>query len=108
MTNTERQRKFRERNPGYYARIHATRRASAKRGAKQFQEARLAEYQAAVMAERQAAEDALAAKLEPLTTAVQLALPTPPVRLALPAPAVLPVLPALHTLHKIDVAIEIK
>ena len=27
MTNTERQRKFRQRNPGYYGRLHARRRA---------------------------------------------------------------------------------
>ena len=27
MTNTERQRKFRERNPGYYQRLHARRKA---------------------------------------------------------------------------------
>jgi hypothetical protein len=27
--NTERQRQFRERNPGYYARVHARRRAAA-------------------------------------------------------------------------------
>ena len=33
MSNTERQRKFRERNPGYYARIQARKRESAKRGA---------------------------------------------------------------------------
>ena len=36
MSNAERQRRFRERNPGYYARIQARKRASAKRGAKQF------------------------------------------------------------------------
>jgi hypothetical protein len=28
MSNTERQRQFRERNPGYYARLHARRRAA--------------------------------------------------------------------------------
>lgn len=28
MSNTERQRRFRERNPGYYGRLHAKRRAA--------------------------------------------------------------------------------
>jgi hypothetical protein len=28
MSNTERQRQFRERNPGYYGRLHAKRRAA--------------------------------------------------------------------------------
>lgn len=32
MSNAQRQRLFRQRNPGYYARIQATRRASEKRG----------------------------------------------------------------------------
>jgi hypothetical protein len=32
MSNTERQRQFRERNPGYYARIKARERAAAKAG----------------------------------------------------------------------------
>ena len=30
MSNTERQRQFRERNPGYYGRLHARRRAGGK------------------------------------------------------------------------------
>jgi len=30
MSNTERQRRFRERNPGYYQRLHAKRRAAVK------------------------------------------------------------------------------
>jgi len=30
MTNTERQRQFRKRNPGYYGRLHAKRRAQSK------------------------------------------------------------------------------
>lgn len=32
MSNTERQRRFRERNPGYYKRLHAKRRAQVKAG----------------------------------------------------------------------------
>ena len=32
MTNTERQRRFRERNPGYYQRLHAKRRAALDAG----------------------------------------------------------------------------
>jgi hypothetical protein len=39
MSNAERQRLFRRRNPGYYASLQRTRRASAKRGAKQLREA---------------------------------------------------------------------
>lgn len=30
MSNTERQRQFRERNPGYYGRLHARRRAASR------------------------------------------------------------------------------
>jgi len=30
MSNAERQRQFRERNPGYYARLHAKRRAAVR------------------------------------------------------------------------------
>ena len=32
MTNTERQRQFRERNPGYYGRLHAKRKAALEAG----------------------------------------------------------------------------
>jgi hypothetical protein len=70
MTNTERQRQFRERNPGYYQRLHARRRAKIK---------------AAVALRAAAAQPlALPAASEPL------ALPAMPVRLALPAPVETP------------------
>ena len=45
MSNLERQRRFRERNPGYYGRLHAKRRARV---------------QALLEAKRQAAQAALA------------------------------------------------
>jgi len=50
MSNVERQRKFRQRNPGYYASIQATRRASAKRGGKQLLAKLYAERAAALPA----------------------------------------------------------
>jgi hypothetical protein len=36
MSNAERQRKFRQANPGYYARIQARKRASAKADAERY------------------------------------------------------------------------
>ena len=71
VPNTERQRQFRERNPGYYQRWHARRRAVIKAG--------LAEARA-----RAIETLALPAASEPL------ALPAMPVRLALPAPVETP------------------
>ena len=50
MSNTERQRLFRERNPGYYGRLHAKRRAKI----------------AALHAERVSAAQMVAVKREPL------------------------------------------
>ena len=69
MSNTERQRRFRERHPGYYARLHGRKRASEK--------AELARHIAAIQA---AAAAAAAATPEPL------ALPARPQPLLLPAP----------------------
>ena len=71
IANIERQRQFRERNPGYYQRLHARKRAVIKAG--------LAEARA-----RAAEPLALPAASEPL------ALPAMPVRLALPAPVETP------------------
>jgi hypothetical protein len=71
VPNIERQRQFRERNPGYYQRLHAKRRAVIK--------ARIAEARALA-----AQPLALPAASEPL------ALPAMPVRLALPAPVETP------------------
>jgi hypothetical protein len=50
MSNAERQRRFRERNPGYYGRLHARRRAEAK----------------AAVAQRLAMAQAVAVRREPL------------------------------------------
>jgi hypothetical protein len=70
VSNTERQREFRERNPGYYQRLHAKRRAEAK----------------ALAAERAVAAEVI------------LTLPVPTWRLALPAPVVDPLLIELNAL----------
>lgn len=64
MTNAERQRKFRESNPGYYARLQATKRASAKRGAERMilamQAAAAEEHaRAEALAQQQAAREPL-------------------------------------------------
>ena len=69
MTNAERQAEFRKRNPGYYQRLHAQRRAAVQ----------------ALAAQRKAAAQVI------------LTIPVPTVRLALPAPAVIPVLPGINT-----------
>jgi hypothetical protein len=71
MSNTERQRQFRLRNPGYYNKYNA-RRSAIYKGAK----ARI---------EAMAAADAAAAPA--------------PAPLALPAPAVVPVLPGLNAIR---------
>src|SRR5688500_4720459 len=90
MSNTERQRQFRERNPGYYQRWHARRRALIK--------ARIAEARA------------LAAQPLALPAARQpLALPAMPVRLALPAPVETPlfIAPPLRERELVPVCPEI-
>src|SRR5688572_24923223 len=71
VSNTERQRQFRERNPGYYGRLHAKSRAECK--------ARVAAALAAVQ---------------------QVALPVPPVTpvLMLPAPVQDPAMAALNAM----------
>ena len=74
VSNTERQRQFRERNPGYYRRLHAKRRAETK--------ARVAAL----------AEQAATAVPEPL------AFPATPPRLMLPAPVQDPAMDALNAL----------
>ena len=86
MSNAERQRNFRKSHPGYYARIQAAKRASAKRGG--------AQLMAAMEA---AAKTQEAAQAAPLTAAVPLALPMPPERLMLPAPVEVLVFPGLKT-----------
>ncbi len=57
MSNTERQRKFRERNPGYYAHLQAQRRAPIKAARAKLK---------AMQAELFAAQLAMAVKREPL------------------------------------------
>jgi hypothetical protein len=76
VSSTERQREFRERNPGYYQRLHAKRRA---------------ELKGRVELALRAAERAAAAQ-------VTLTLPVPTWRLALPAPVVDPLLVELNAL----------
>src|SRR5687768_3474619 len=79
VSNTERQREFRERNPGYYQRLHAKRRAEIK--------ARAAQLEVAAPAPA------------PVPAPVIYTIPVPTWRLALPAPVVLPVLPALNPIE---------
>src|SRR5688572_1064043 len=74
MTGAERQAAFRRRNPGYYQRLHAQRRAAVKE--------RLAQLNAA----------------EQTPAQVILTLPDPTVRLALPAPVIDPMLLDLNAL----------
>lgn len=69
MTNAERQRRFRERNPGYYQRLHAKRRAGEKARA----------------AELIAAAQAMAAKREPLM------LPAPVETIEIPGMTTIPI-----------------
>lgn len=49
-SSAERQRRFRERNPGYYARLQAKRRASTKRDVELLRAQQLAEHAAALAA----------------------------------------------------------
>jgi hypothetical protein len=78
MSNTERQRQFRERNPGYYGRLHARRRAGENVAAAQLQ----------------AAAQAMAMKREPL------ALPAPAEKLEIPGMNMIPAIPALSQLDE--------
>ncbi len=88
VSNTERQRQFRQRNPDYYRLLQAKRRAPIK----------------AARAARRAAQHALAAEAR-AAVRTPLALPAPimtiplPTRLALPAPVEELILPALQPLH---------
>ena len=70
MSNTERQRQFRERNPGYYQRLHAKRRAQARA------------MLAAARVEAQA-QAAVVVRAEPLM---------------LPAPVEVPLIPGLNAI----------
>ena len=72
VSNTQRQREFRGRNPGYYQRLHAKRRAAVK----------------ALVAQR----------VTPAPAQVILTIPVPTVRLALPAPVIDPLLVELNAL----------
>jgi hypothetical protein len=80
MSNNERQRRFRERNPGYYGRLHARGRAGAKAGAAQLL----------------AAAKAMAEKHEPL------ALPAPVVTIEIPGMTMIPALSPLSALGRIN------
>ena len=81
MSNVERQRRFRERHPGYYGRLHRKRKAGIK--------ARLAQQRAAAQAQAQAQAQAEAQAPLAATRPVP---PEPPVPLMLPpgAPVVDP------------------
>jgi hypothetical protein len=77
-SNAERQREFRRRNPGYYGRLHAKRRADAK----------------ALAAQRAAVAQLLAVKPTPLMLPAPVVIPVIPgmnAIFATPAPAPLPV-----------------
>lgn len=79
MSNTERQRLFRERNPGYYGRLHRKRNAGIKQMLKQqriaIQAKAQAEYQALKKAALQAeAKFAIVNQLPPISRM----LPAPP------------------------------
>jgi hypothetical protein len=79
MSNTERQRQFRERNPGYYGRLHRKRNAPIKAMLKQQKAAAAARIQAEIKAQLRAEADAAAAQPAP-----------PPALLMLPAPVIDP------------------
>ncbi len=85
MSNIERQRRFRERHPGYYDRYHASRRARIKANG-------------AAMA---MATETVAEKVQPV------ALPAMVVRLALPAPVETIVIPGMNTIGQMPVPIVV-
>lgn len=70
MSNTERQRRFRERNPGYYGRLHRKRNAEA----------------AARAAQTAPPEAAASVAALPVAMLTPLTRPTPQPQLCLPAP----------------------
>ena len=85
MSNIERQRRFRERHPGYYGRYHANYRARIK-----------------------ANVVAIAMATETMGETVQpLALPPMVVRLALPAPVETIVIPGMNTIGQMPVPIVV-
>ena len=78
MSNTERQRRFRERNPGYYQRLHARARARVKEA----------------IAQKAAIAQLLAVKPAPLMLPAPVEIPVIPgmnTILAMPAPEPLPI-----------------
>jgi hypothetical protein len=78
MSNTERQRRFRERNPGYYGRLHARKRARSKADVLEMQ--------------RVAAAEAMIARRQPL------ALPAPAERIEIPGMTTIPATHAIPAL----------
>ena len=91
LSNTERQRQFRERNPGYYGRLHAKRRAEVN----------------AMIA--QCAAEATAATPVPLALAAPVMTIPLPTRLALPAPVEQPEIATINrfkTMQSARVLIE--
>lgn len=82
MSNTERQRQFRERNPGYYQRLHAKRRAAIKAGL------------AALRVREQ--EQAMAVRREPLM------LPAPAVTIEIPGMNTVPATPVVHAMATVS------
>jgi hypothetical protein len=80
MSNAERQRQFRERHPGYYARLHARRRAGEKAAAE------AAGAQLAALSQPPAAAHPAAAAVTP----------PPPAPVDFPAPAVTDAAPLRH------------
>jgi hypothetical protein len=97
VSNTERQRQFRERNPGYYQRLHAQRRAEVKA------------LRAMCEAERITVEAAAVRVLAGQTVAEQVAVPV--VRremLMLPAPAEALVIPGVNAIpDKLTAALQL-
>jgi hypothetical protein len=87
MSNTERQRKFRERNPGYYGRLHARKRAGVKAAP--------------------AAKKVMAVATAPLTTK-PLALPRPRAVLMLPAQGEIPVISGLNAIPAMHAAAAVE
>jgi hypothetical protein len=81
MTNAQRQRRFRERHPGYYGRLHARRRAGGK--------AAVERYRVAMQAAAAAAAQAAPARREPL------ALPAPAERIEIPGMTTIPAIAAI-------------
>lgn len=81
MDNGERQRLFRERNPGYYGRLHAKRNAAAK----------------AAAAQLRAQAQALAETPEPL------ALPAPAVPIEIPGMTTIPTKQEIHAAQAVAV-----